>query len=358
MNGRMLVVDDEAMFRQGLIHLIRNNPLGWEVVGEASDGEEALQAVGSCAPDLIITDINMPVMDGLDLAEQIHDRGQDIMIIILTGYREFEYAQRAIRYGAMEFLLKPFSLDEACRVLRKAHERYRQRQSDNRIREQYSQTERSDQLRDELAALLLNQQMQQMAARIEELFSKASRMPLPECKAEIQLLLKVMTDLLVQQFRLQQSAGVDKFGPDPLLWIHTVAEVMAWARCKTEEWLGMLLRLTQEQQDHVVPRVLQYIEMNYSTNCTLQAAAANVHVTPNYLSHLFKKEIGHGFSQYVSKRRVEKAKLLLHSTRQSMADIAEQTGFDNSSYFTTVFKQMTGLSPREFRKQPSLESNG
>lgn len=61
----------------------------------------------------------MPVMDGLDLAERIHESGLDIMIIILTGYREFEYAQRAIRYGAIEFLLKPFSLDEACQVLQR-----------------------------------------------------------------------------------------------------------------------------------------------------------------------------------------------------------------------------------------------
>lgn len=149
----MLVVDDEALFRQGLIHLVRNNPLGWEVVGEAADGEEAIQAVHSRTPDLIITDINMPVMDGLDLAERIHESGLDIMIIILTGYREFEYAQRAIRYGAIEFLLKPFSLDEACQVLQKAHERYRRKQSDIRIREQYSQVDRTERLREELTLL-------------------------------------------------------------------------------------------------------------------------------------------------------------------------------------------------------------
>ncbi|MFS0870862.1 response regulator [Paenibacillus xylanilyticus] len=353
MNGRMLVVDDEALFRQGLIHLVRNNPLGWEVVGEAADGEEAIQAVNSCTPDLIITDINMPVMDGLDLAERIHESGQDIMIIILTGYREFEYAQRAIRYGAIEFLLKPFSLDEACQVLRKAHERYRRKQSDIRIREQYSQVDRTERLREELTSLLLVQQFGEMVIRLEGLLDEASRMPLPQCKAEIHVLMKVMTDLLIQQLQPQESGRIDQFGPDPLLWIHTVSEAIAWARCKSEEWVDMMMRHTQEQQDHVITRVIQYIEMNYSRSCTLQAVAAHVHVTPNYLSHLFKKETGQGFSQYVSKRRIEKAKLLLHSTRQSMADIAEQTGFDNSSYFTTVFKQMTGLSPREYRKQPN-----
>ncbi|WP_336758999.1 response regulator [Paenibacillus sp. USHLN196] len=351
MNGRMLVVDDEALFRQGLIHLVRNNPLGWEVVGEAADGEEAIQAVHSCTPDLIITDINMPVMDGLDLAERIHESGLDIMIIILTGYREFEYAQRAIRYGAIEFLLKPFSLDEACQVLQKAHERYRRKQSDIRIREQYSQVDRTERLREELTSLVLHHQFGAIMNRIEILLEEVSGMSLSQGKAEIHMLMKVMTDLLVQQLQPQESGGMDSTSPDPLLWIHTIPEVIAWARCKSEEWVDMLMRLTQEQQDHVVTRVMQYIEMNYSSTCTLQAVAAHVHVTPNYLSHLFKKETGQGFSQYVSKRRIDKAKLLLHSTRQSMADIAELTGFDNSSYFTTVFKQMTGVSPREYRKQ-------
>lgn len=351
MNGRMIVVDDEALFRQGLIHLVRNNPLGWEVVGEAADGEEAIQAVHSCTPDLIITDINMPVMDGLDLAERIHESGLDIMIIILTGYREFEYAQRAIRYGAIEFLLKPFSLDEACQVLQKAHERYRRKQSDIRIREQYSQVDRTERLREELTLLLLHHQFGSIMNRIEVLLEEASGMSLSQGKAEIHMLMKVMTDLLVQQLQPKESGGMDSTAPDPLLWIHTIPEVIAWARCKSEEWVDMLMRLTQEQQDHVVTRVIQYIEMNYSSTCTLQAVATHVHVTPNYLSHLFKKETGQGFSQYVSKRRIDKAKLLLHSTRQSMADIAELTGFDNSSYFTTVFKQMTGISPREYRKQ-------
>jgi two-component system response regulator YesN len=351
LNGRMLVVDDEALFRQGLIHLVRNNPLGWEVVGEAADGEEAIQAVHTCTPDLIITDINMPVMDGLDLAERIHESGLDIMIIILTGYREFEYAQRAIRYGAIEFLLKPFSLDEACQVLQKAHERYRRKQSDIRIREQYSQVDRTERLREELNSLLLHHQFGAIMNRIEILMEEVSGMSLSQGKAEIHMLMKVMTDLLVQQLQPQESGGVGLTAPDPLLWIHTVPEVIAWARCKSEEWVDMLMRLTQEQQDHVVTRVMQYIEMNYSSTCTLQAVAAHVHMTPNYLSHLFKKETGQGFSQYVSKRRIDKAKLLLHSTRQSMADIAELTGFDNSSYFTTVFKQMTGVSPREYRKQ-------
>jgi two-component system response regulator YesN len=68
------------------------------------------------------------------------------------------------------------------------------------------------------------------------------------------------------------------------------------------------------------------------------------------LSNLFKKETGVAFSNYVSSIRVEKAKMLLAGTKMRMTDIAEHTGFENSSYFTTVFKQLIGMSPSEYRK--------
>lgn len=355
MNGRMLVVDDEALIRQGLVHMVGSNPLGWEVVGEAADGEEAMQAVDRCSPDLIITDINMPVMNGLDLAERLHDRGQDVMIIILTGYREFEYAQRAIRYGAIEFLLKPFSLDEACRVLRKAYDRFRRKQADLHIMNQFNQQERIERWKTELTGLLLSRQLETLEARVGEWLDEASRMPLPDGKAEIHRLLQVMEDMLTQHFNFREPADGAARGTDPLLWMHSMPEVVAWSRRKSEEWLHLLERLLREQQDHVVTRVMNYVDVHYAGSCTLQTVAAHVHVTPNYLSHLFKKETGEGFSQYVSKLRIEKAKLLLQNTRQSMAAIAEQTGFDNSSYFTTVFKQLTGLSPRAYRKQHGRE---
>ncbi|MDO3412463.1 response regulator [Saccharibacillus sp. CPCC 101409] len=354
MNGRMLVVDDEALFRQGFIHLVRNNPLGWDVIGEAADGEEALAAVRSDKPDLIVTDISMPVMDGLDLARRIQEEDQDILIIILTGYREFEYAQRALRYGAIEFLLKPFSLDEACQVLRKAHERYRRRQSEQRLRSEYGRTDRTERWRGELAELLLKRQVGPMRARVAEGLEEAARMELADCKAEVQRMLRAIEELPAQQFNVKpgnEPGKAEEFGGDPLLWMHSVQEVTDWARGRSGERLELLESLLEDRRGSVVHRVIQYVEAHYAETCTLQSAADYAHVTPNYLSHLFKKETGEGFSQYVSRRRIEKAKLLLRETRQSMSSIAEQTGFDTSSYFTTVFKQLTGMSPRAFRKQ-------
>lgn len=125
MIGSILIVDDEPLIRRGLTKLIETNELGWCVAGEAGNGEEALQQMEHLKPDMVLTDIRMPVMDGLELTQCISEQSSETAVIILTGYRDFEYAQAALRYGVKEFLLKPCSEEEICKVLRQAGEQLR-----------------------------------------------------------------------------------------------------------------------------------------------------------------------------------------------------------------------------------------
>lgn len=109
---RVLLVDDETFFRQGLKELIDWESCGFVIFAEADNGEDALAMTLEYKPDVVITDISMPVMDGLELIRQatkIHDT--TAKFIIISGYDEFNYAQQAIRYGVCDFLLKP--IDEA-----------------------------------------------------------------------------------------------------------------------------------------------------------------------------------------------------------------------------------------------------
>ncbi|MEK5164211.1 response regulator [Paenibacillus sp. FSL R5-0527] len=498
MMGKLLVVDDEIWFREGLVQLISSNQLGWEVVGEASDGEEAMDAVELYEPNLIITDINMPLMDGLALTEWLSRNHPDVKVIILTGYRDFEYAQRALRYGAVEFLLKPFSLDEAYRVLRKAYEQFRLQSLAVRVKEQERQTKlfraavfglpcdrplreeweqrwspaafcllqvhtyglpeknytakdigllhyaatnileellqrhqtrglyfplrketfafllepgpqgeayRSDvqqalqsfigirtswselgticqfddlaglyeqvnhgqndgavtdigpagdsrHLKEELLALLVTSDFSALEQRLAEYLEEASALELQPCKTKVYTLVSVFSGILLSDFKHVQAAATgEALNPGHILEIQTAAELLAWAKEKCCEFVNLFVRWLDEQRDNVVIKAKQYLEGNYQQTCSLQTVAAYVHVTPNYFSNLFKKETGISFTHYVSQLRIEKAKALLKGTRLRMTEIAEQVGFDNSSYFAVVFKQITGQSPRAFRKQ-------
>jgi two-component system, response regulator YesN len=496
MIGKLMVVDDETWCREGLMKLIGSEQLGWEVVGEASDGEEALALIETVKPDLIITDIRMPVVDGLMLTKRLAEAGSGVMVIILTGYRDFEYAQQALRYGAIEFLTKPMSIQDTTRILRTAYERFRQKQLERKLRLREKQvntlraalyrlpcdkqdweemscllrgyemwflqvesffsgtrgygekdvkllhyaisniagellqaqhqalnsmflsvssgefvfllapgvagrycssveenvetllhlkinwslggtmddleslsdgyaklhgtvhaqnlpadpdTDRSLALRERILSDLIIGDVDEARRRLSQHIQRAAGLPLQTGKIEIYAMVTALSDLLTFDFK-HLKADSNDLQPGSLLLFTEIPQIIVWAEQKAETFLRLFEGWLQEKRDNVVIRAKQYIETHYRESCSLQAVSAHVHVTPNYLSNMFKRETGIAFSNYVSKLRVDKAKALLACTKMRMTDIAEEVGFDNSSYFTTVFKQLAGISPSEYRK--------
>lgn len=119
---KVLVVEDEEMIRKGIVLAVDWAAMDCVVVGEAANGVEALEAVERLNPSLIITDLKMPRMDGIEMLRCLRDRGNHVYVIILTAYDSFTYAQSALRLGAVDFLLKPFhdgDLEQAVTALRR-----------------------------------------------------------------------------------------------------------------------------------------------------------------------------------------------------------------------------------------------
>jgi Response regulator containing CheY-like receiver domain and AraC-type DNA-binding domain len=109
MGYRCVVAEDEAPIRRNIIKNISELNMGFTVVGEAMDGGSAVKLVQENAPQLVITDIQMPVLSGIELASRISSASPEVKIIIISGYSNFEYAQQAIRYNVKDYLLKPVS---------------------------------------------------------------------------------------------------------------------------------------------------------------------------------------------------------------------------------------------------------
>ena len=105
---KVLIVEDEEMIRKGIVLTVDWAALDCVVVGEASNGLEGLEAVRRLEPTLIITDLKMPQMDGIEMLRTLREEGCGAYVIILTAYDNFSYAQSALRLGAVDYLLKPF----------------------------------------------------------------------------------------------------------------------------------------------------------------------------------------------------------------------------------------------------------
>jgi two-component system response regulator YesN len=116
---KLILVDDEEDVREGVVREVDWEAIGFEVIEKAENGREALEMVERLQPDVVVTDIQMPFMNGLQLAEAIRERYPTIKLIILTGHDEFEYAQRAIKLHIDEYVLKPFSAQELINALLK-----------------------------------------------------------------------------------------------------------------------------------------------------------------------------------------------------------------------------------------------
>ena len=138
---RIILVDDEEEVRQSIIRKINWTEAGFKVVGDAENGEDALEKVEALEPDLILTDIRMPYMDGLTLAERVRQKYPSIKIVIFSGYDDFEYAKQAIKLNVTEYILKPVNVEELTAILKRIKanldEEIEQKRNVNLLREHY-----------------------------------------------------------------------------------------------------------------------------------------------------------------------------------------------------------------------------
>jgi len=138
---RILLVDDEEEVRKGIIRKIAWEELGFTVVGDAENGKDALEKIEQLEPNVVMTDIRMPYMDGLALAEKIRQKYPSIKILIFSGFDDFEYAQQAIKLNVTEYILKPVNVEELTQILTRVHhnldEEIEQRRNVDLLRESY-----------------------------------------------------------------------------------------------------------------------------------------------------------------------------------------------------------------------------
>lgn len=124
---RAIIVDDEEIIRNGLRKIVEESELEIQVEATCSNGKEALQEVKKCRPELMLLDINMPIISGLDIITEVMEIVPMCKIIIISGYDEFQYAQQALRCGVFDYLLKPVNIGALRTTLQRAVREYSKR---------------------------------------------------------------------------------------------------------------------------------------------------------------------------------------------------------------------------------------
>ena len=533
---KVFLVEDESVIREGFRDKIPWEQYGFQLVGEAGDGEMALPMIRKLKPDLLITDIKMPFMDGLSLSEIVKEEFPKIKIIIISGYDDFEYARQAIKAGVDQYLLKPITRTTLRGVLLEMKEKIEQGMEQKDCQAQYQDEVQEfeqfslrrffekilegklsvKEIYEEAAAqslqltascynLLLfsiyekaevssRESRERLIRKQEEVFHYFLRHPqyilfrfnvscygvlikseqfqmeeltenslahfkevcapeedhlewyvavgteverlsmLPQCYKDanhyfayrfikpglhvlsettlsdclagqgeknigtvdfMQMDPEIIRDFLsrgedkeihdfvesylyniqnalksrmfrsyvILNIRFAVVAFLESIGADQAEYLEEIEHAVQMIRSEDSEifeyFAGMLEtamgirdRINSCQGGKMLKKALDYIDDHYDCDTlSLNLVAENIGMSASYLSAIFSQNMQKTFVEYVTEKRIEKAKKLLKQTDKNSGEIAKEVGYKDSHYFSFVFKKLQGCSPREYRAE-------
>ena len=330
----VLIVDDETIIRRGKRKLLDWEKLGFQVAGEAINGFDALEFLQKHQTDVILTDIKMPLMDGIALSKEISAKYPSSEIIIVTGYDEFSYAKEAVRAGVFDFLLKPVDPEELTGSLSRARQKILSRGINYPFKEEA-----------EIKKAILDNDSEAAKTALNTVFDIFM-----QHKAPLETVRNIASKLVSEIFAAHKMyIGTEPVKPAPVFTNIGTAEQI---RALTEEYLEDFFSLINSgSTDTLINSIISYIHSNYRHNITLATLENEFHFNASYISRIFKSRVGTNYNEYLINVRIEHAKQLLKNTGLSITEISDATGFGNSKYFSRVFKNCTGIQPIAYRNE-------
>lgn len=346
---KILIADDEFLIRTFLRKIITEQLPECEVCAEAEDGTDGLTLAESTRPDIIITDICMSEMSGLDMVQRLTALSCRPKIIILTAHREFAYAKKAIELGVSGFILKPTKANEVVEQVRLAIKKIRA----DRAQPQSAQNDdvlyklyRIHVLSTELIRAVRETDRAAAETLLAQIFAEAAAVP----DDSRDKLLHAYSDIAAELYSLHDPRGGRHQLSKPAFDTCTDRTELDLAlRRYAERVLDTLTSGTYVNETSMrINKVFEYIENNYMSNITAQNIADYIHISPSYLSKLFKQETGKNLVDWINEYRVTVAKGMIDSCEYKMYEISEKVGFENAHYFTKVFRKYIGMTPTEY----------
>lgn len=346
---KILLVDDDTIVLNGLAKMVHWDRFDGEIVGMALNGEQGLQMALEKQPDVIISDVIMPVMDGLEMIRQISRHLQEIQYFLLSGFDEFEYAQKAMEFGVKRYILKPISRTKINQLEEDLAAIYNSRKAKMELYDNLwnVQTEEA------LVAALKNGNRQSVEHFFHsELFVYRNK------KEEmlhlflwlINVICSFLKELGVEEVTIAQSKQ------DMLTEIfsskhHAERIEMIKQRMFAAMEIAEIIQGEQSSPHAVIWQAKEFTDKNFmKPNFNIAYLAEQMHLSAPYLSTLFHNEFGVNLSGYITSLRMDYAKKLLQSSN-SISEIAKKIGYSDQHYFAKTFKKQTGYTPTEYRNR-------
>ena len=339
-----LIVDDDVFVRQCLMQMLPWQTMDFSQVLEASNGAEALETALREKPELVITDVKMPLMNGLELAKNLANSMMDICVILLSEHSEFSLVREALQCGVHEYILKPLTSDK----LREIAEKITQAMNEMEKRRYYTS---------------ISTDRVNIRTMIREALESGDEGTLPDTFAYLATQ-KIHRDDLKHFGMMFLSTLFDQLEDISLLKNEAAAlrrdTMAAYPGLKNvEELLNFVseaclssLRLCDagDSADSHVKRMVEYIDTHYmDPDLSVVKVSEWVHLSPIYTGALFKKSLGKSVVTYIHEVRVEQAKKMLLDDSISVKEVSIRTGYVAPDYFTRLFSKAVGVTPSKYK---------
>ncbi|WP_372630150.1 response regulator [Cohnella sp.] len=358
----VLLVDDEPWAIEGLRMFVDWEGLGFRVSGSCENGVEALAAAREALPDVIVTDIRMPEMDGLELIGQLlggRGEGESPEIVVLSAYGEFAYAKRAMQLGVYHYLMKPIVGEEAAEALQRIRSRLDSRRASR---------QKAGEVGEAMLPALTAQRMKDVLQAIEEADRTRAADLIDRLFRESEGRSLEWAELFGGSLSVQCGKLIRESGGDPALWPSSrtspnsavggdagPASVRMRLLSYAEQAIAALQSIRESRPGSTVAEVDRYVRDNYRSPLTIRDVATRFYLNPVYLGKAYQEKFGCGLLDRIHDLRIAEACEKLRTTSEPAGAIAERVGYAHYPHFLQHFDRRMGRKPAEYRASEGLK---
>lgn len=351
---RVLIVDDDKLARRGIISMMPWDKYQMSVVGEAQNGEQALEFLTENVVDVVFADIDMPAMDGITLMKKCSQLYPELLFVVLTFYEDFQYVQSALRMGAIDYISKlqmeAVDCDQLLEQISKKIENSIAKHSGTHeagqaAEEQNKSAGQTVPVHNEREWQLLVKSWKEMYWLYDDtVFEQLCRKTM-EIGTSVR---RIEHALLPLARQAEESAGMAE---KDILEYYKPQDFLQWLKSLREGLYQMAARETKLERIPVcIMKSVMYVKEHLGEQLHAEETALQINLSRSYFSVNFKKYVGISFKEFVRQERVKAAKKLLSGQKVLVADIAPAVGYEDVNYFIRVFFELTGMTPGEYKK--------
>ncbi len=354
----VLLVDDEPRAIEGLRMFVDWERLGFRVSGSCENGAEALAAARGSMPDVVVTDIRMPEMDGLELIGRLlGERGEDDPpeIVVLSAYGEFAFAKRAMQLGVHHYLMKPIVGEEAAEALQQVRSKLDARRASR---------PRGGDGAEATLPVLAAQRMKDVLQAIEDADRNRAADLIDRLFRESEGRSLEWAELFAGSLTVQCGKLIRESGGDPASWPRSrtspnpaiaanegPASVRARLLLYAEQAIDAVQSIRESRPGSTVAEVDRYIREFYRRPLSIRDVAARFYLNPVYLGKAYQDKFGCGLLDRIHDLRIAEACEKLRTSSEPTGAIAEQVGYAHYRHFLQHFERRTGRKPAEYRAE-------